>query len=83
LARKKTEKFEESLNRLEKIVETLEKGDLPLDDAVKAFTEGIQLAQQCHKKLEEAENKVQMLLKDREGEWSAVPFEPSGEEGKE
>jgi len=77
MAKKKSEQFEDALNNLEKIVEKLERGDLPLEDSLAAFTEGIRLVQLCHKKLEEAENKVQTLLKNQQGDWSAVPFEPS------
>lgn len=76
MAKKKSEQFEDALKNLEKIVEKLERGDLPLEDALTAFTEGIRLVQFCHKKLEEAENKVQTLLKDQQGEWSVAPFEP-------
>lgn len=77
MARKKTEHFENALKNLEKIVDKLEHGDLPLEDALDSFTEGIRLVQLCNKKLEEAENKVQMLLKDQQGEWNPVAFEAS------
>jgi len=76
MAKKKSEQFEDALKNLEKIVEKLERGELPLEDALTAFTEGIRLVQFCHKKLEEAENKVQTLLKNQQGEWAAAPFEP-------
>ncbi len=75
MARKKSDQFEEALKKLQEIVEKLEKGDLPLEEAMEAFTEGINLAQFCHRKLEEAENKVQMLLKNQQGGWAAAPFE--------
>ncbi len=75
MVRKKAEQFEEALKSLEKIVEKLERGDLPLDDSLAAFTEGIRLVQFCHKKLEEAESKVQMLLKNEQGEWAETPFD--------
>ena len=51
-------KFEESLSRLEKIVDELEKGDIPLDKALALFEEGIQLSGSCRKELEAAEGKV-------------------------
>ncbi|MCK8602719.1 exodeoxyribonuclease VII small subunit [Desulfoferrobacter suflitae] len=76
MAKKKSEQFEDALSHLEKIVEKLERGDLTLEQSLEAFTEGIRLVQLCHKKLEEAENKVQTLLKNQQGEWSAVAFEP-------
>lgn len=75
MAKKKGEQFEDSLKRLQTIVEKMERGDLPLEEAVEAYTEGIRLVQACHQKLEEAENRVQVLLKDQQGGWSATPFE--------
>jgi exodeoxyribonuclease VII small subunit len=75
--KRKTEPFEEALQKLEKIVEKMEQGDMPLEKAMEAFTEGVQLVQYCHKKLDEAENKVQMLLEDQQGNWTAVPFDSS------
>ena len=82
MAKKKTEHFEDALKNLEKIVEKLERGELPLEDALDSFTEGIRLVQLCNKKLEEAESKVEMLLKDQQGEWNPVAFEPSESENK-
>jgi len=72
--------FETSLHRLEQIVKKLEAGDLPLDDAMKLFEEGIQLSQQCQKQLEEAENKVEILLKKAVGKVVARKFELPGDE---
>lgn len=66
--------FEASLHRLEQIVKKLEGGDLPLDDALRLFEEGIQLSQQCQKQLEEAENKVEILLKKADGKVVARKF---------
>lgn len=60
-------KFEDVLNRLETIVTELEKGDLPLEEALKVFEEGVRLSKGCLKMLEEAERKVEILLKDKEG----------------
>jgi len=67
-------KFEESLQRLEKIVAELEKGDLPLESALKLFEEGIQLSSSCRKELESAEGKVEILLKQN-GKLQPGPFE--------
>ena len=55
--------FEDSLQRLEKIVAELEKGNVPLEQALKLFEEGVQLSADCRKELEEAEGKVEILLK--------------------
>ena len=67
-------KFEESLQRLETIVTELEKGDVPLDRALELFDEGMKLSGSCRKELEEAEGKVEILLK-RNGKLQAEPFE--------
>ena len=72
--------FESSLHRLEQIVKKLEAGDLALDDALKLFEEGIHLSQQCQKQLEEAENKVEILLKKADGKLVARKFSLEGEE---
>ncbi len=69
------ERFEEAIKRLEEIVQTMERGDLPLEDALKAFEEGIKLVRFCTKKLEEAERKVEMLIKGEGGELTVAPFE--------
>lgn len=60
--------FEQALVALEKIVERLEKGELPLEESLKLYEEGIRLSRFCHGKLEEAEGKIEMLLKDAKGE---------------
>jgi len=67
-------KFEESLQKLEKVVQQLEKGEVPLDKAITLFEEGIHLSESCRKELEDAENKVEVLLK-KDGAIKAVPFE--------
>jgi len=76
VTKKKPEQFEDALKKLEKIVEKLEHGNLPLEEAMEAFTEGVQLVKYCNQKLDEAENKVQMLLKDEQGTWTTTAFEP-------
>lgn len=66
--------FEESLKKLETIVEKLEQGDLALEDSLKLFEEGVGLSATCKKELDAAEGKVQMLLKQRDGSLKAEPF---------
>jgi len=56
--------FETSLKELEEIVEELEKGDLPLDEALKLFARGVELSRFCYTKLEEARRKVEILVKE-------------------
>lgn len=67
-------KFEDSLARLEQIVKELESGDLPLDQSLRLFEEGIKLSRVCNKRLEEAERRVEILVKDRTGNITAQPF---------
>ncbi|MEO5657183.1 MAG: exodeoxyribonuclease VII small subunit [Nitrospiria bacterium] len=55
-------KFEEALGRLEELVQTLERGDLSLDDSLKAFEEGVKLSKNCLKLLDDAEKRVEILL---------------------
>ncbi len=68
-------KFEAALARLEEIVQVLEQGDVPLEQSLKLFEEGIKLSRLCAKRLGEAERRVEILLKDRAGNISAQPFE--------
>jgi exodeoxyribonuclease VII small subunit len=68
-------KFEECLQRLEKIVQELEKGEVPLEKSLTLFEEGMQLSSSCRKELEQAEGKVEILLK-KNGKLQAEPFEP-------
>ena len=67
---KKTDEptFEQALQQLEQIVQKLEKGELPLEDSLKLYEDGIRLSRLCHAKLEEAEGKIAMLMKDARGE---------------
>jgi len=67
-------KFEESLKKLETIVDQLEKGDISLEESLKLFEEGVGLSAACKKELDAAEGKVQMLVKQRDGSVKAEPF---------
>ena len=60
--------FEIALKQLEEIVQRLEKGELALEESLKLYEEGIRLSRLCHGKLEEAEGKIEMLLKDARGD---------------
>ena len=71
-------KFEECLQQLESIVDELEKGNVPLEQALKLFERGMELSNGCRKELEEAEGRVEILLKQN-GKLQAQPFEPSAE----
>lgn len=71
--------FETALKRLEEIVRKLESGDQSLDSALQLFEEGIKLSRFCHSKLEQAERRVEILLKNESGQLQAVPFEAENE----
>ena len=60
--------FEAALKQLETIVQRLEKGELTLEESLTLYEEGIRVSRLCHGKLEEAEGKIEMLLKDAKGE---------------
>jgi len=73
--------FEDCLARLEQIVSALESGNLPLEESLKVFEEGIALARRCVKYLDEAEQKIELLSRDEAG---AVQTRPLAEwEGTE
>jgi exodeoxyribonuclease VII small subunit len=71
-------RFEDCLQRLEQIVDELEKGNVPLEQALKLFEEGVQLSATCRKELEEAEGKVEILLKQN-GKLHPEPYEGAQE----
>jgi exodeoxyribonuclease VII small subunit len=71
---KKKEKFEEALQKLEAIVTQMEEGDLPLEETLKAFEEGVRLARFCASKLDEAERKVEKLMRDQAGKLQTTSF---------
>ena len=72
-------KFEECLARLEQIVSALEAGNLPLDESLRVFEEGISLSRHCAHYLEEAERRIEILAKDESGA-STRPFRMEDEE---
>jgi exodeoxyribonuclease VII small subunit len=71
--------FEKSLARLEEVVKRLESAELSLDEAMKLFEEGVKLSRECQKQLEEAEGRVEILLKKADGKVVAEPFEAKDE----
>jgi len=64
-----TQKFEDALKRLEEIINNLEQGEVPLEETVKMFQEGITLAKICKDKLQSAEKEIQKIVKDTDGEF--------------
>ena len=72
--------FESSLDELEQIVRQLEAGDLPLDRALELFEQGVKLSRECQKRLDEAERRVEILLRGNDGVYKPAPFEEAEEE---
>jgi len=77
---KKVETFEEAVKRLEEIVGELEKGEVPLEETLALFEEGVKLSRFCRKKLNEAEKRVDLLLKEEGGVLYTEPFSLGKEE---
>jgi exodeoxyribonuclease VII small subunit len=76
----KGDSFEKNLERLDGIVRELEDADLPLEKALQLYEEGMKLSEICHKQLEEAEGKVEILTRKAGGKVIAEHFEPSESE---
>lgn len=73
-------RFEDTLGELEKIVQRLEDPDVPLEEAVALFEEGIKLSRFCSQRLDEVEKRVDVLLKDAQGNPVARPFDQEQEQ---
>lgn len=71
--------FESSLTELEQIVAEMESGDLPLQKALELFERGVHLSRYCHQQLNEAERKVELLVKGQDGNILTMPFSSSSE----
>ncbi len=71
--------FEEALSQLEALVARLEAGDLPLEEALRAFEEGVRLTRLCAARLEDAERRVHLLTRTPEGKEQEGPFDPGNE----
>ncbi len=67
--------FEEALRSLDEVVGRLEKGDLPLETALELFEQGVEISRFCNAKLNEAERKVEILLRNNKGEVQSEPFQ--------
>ncbi|MGR8931475.1 MAG: exodeoxyribonuclease VII small subunit [Gammaproteobacteria bacterium] len=72
--RKSASQFEEAMEELEKLVEHMERGDISLEESLKSFERGIKLTRTCQQALQDAEQKVQILL-ERNGQQSLEPFD--------
>jgi exodeoxyribonuclease VII small subunit len=70
--------FEKAMNELEEIVGKLEKGGLPLNESLELFEKGVKLARFLRQELEKAEKKIEILLKENDGEAKTEPFDIEG-----
>jgi exodeoxyribonuclease VII small subunit len=70
-----TKTFEQSLNDLERIVKQLEEGDLALEESLKLFEEGVKLSRECRDRLTSAERRIQVLMKDANGNLGLQPMD--------
>ncbi len=71
--------FEASLNELERIVKQLEDGDLPLEESLKLFETGVRLSRECRERLNNAERRIEVLVKEADGSISLEPFSTADE----
>ncbi len=71
--------FEETLERLEAVVERLGEGELQLEESLEVFEDGIRLSRECAKQLDAVEKRIEVLTRDRTG-WTASPLDPEAEE---
>lgn len=75
MAAQKPNEFETAFRKLEKIVQRLEGEEMPLDESLQLFEEGIKLSRFCHQRLEEVEKKIELILADAKGQPVTEPFE--------
>ena len=75
------EAYDALVSRLERVVGELESGQLTLERSIEKFAEGVRLAQDATRKLDDAERRIEMLIRNADGTEEAVPFEPEGGKG--
>jgi exodeoxyribonuclease VII small subunit len=76
MSRPRSNEFEKNFQELERIVHRLESEELPLDESLQLFEQGIRLSRFCHQRLEEVEKKIELILADAKGQPRVEPFEP-------
>src|ERR1043165_8733512 len=77
MARTRGNEFEKAFQQLEEIVKRLESEELPLDESLHLLEQGIALSRLCHKRLEDVEKKIELILADAKGQPRTEPFEES------
>lgn len=71
--------FESSLDELERIVRDLEQGELPLEKSLELFEQGVKLSRECQERLNQAERRIEILMRDNQGRPAVRPFEPEND----
>jgi exodeoxyribonuclease VII small subunit len=71
----KAKTFETSLEELERIVRELEQGELPLEKSLELFEQGVKLSRECQDRLNQAERRIEVLMRDNQGRPTIKPFE--------
>jgi exodeoxyribonuclease VII small subunit len=79
----KPKTFESSLEELERIVRDLEQGDLSLEKSLELFEQGVKLSRDCQERLNEAERRIEILMRDNQGRATVRPFEVESESAEE
>jgi exodeoxyribonuclease VII small subunit len=69
--------FEVSLKELERLIAELERGEQPLEEQLKSFEKGVSLSRECMKRLEEIEQRVELLIQSADGKMTSTSFDPS------
>ena len=75
----KPKSFESSLEELERIVRELEHGELPLEKSLELFEQGVKLSRECQDRLNQAERRIEILMRDNQGRPAVRPFDPEKE----
>jgi exodeoxyribonuclease VII small subunit len=74
----KPKNFESSLEELERIVRDLEQGELTLEKSLELFEQGVKLSRECQERLNQAERRIEILMRDNQGRATVSPFDPEG-----
>jgi exodeoxyribonuclease VII small subunit len=75
----KPKNFETSLEELERIVRELEQGELTLEKSLELFEQGVKLSRECQDRLNQAERRIEILMRDNQGRATVRPFDPESE----
>jgi exodeoxyribonuclease VII small subunit len=75
----KPKTFETSLEELERIVRELEQGELTLEKSLELFEQGVKLSRECQERLNQAERRIEILMRDNQGRATVRPFDPEGD----